>query len=90
MNAGEIGVQITVEANVDITGASSTLIKVQGPEEETSRDLLATAVGTQALRSSQAADFPVGGNYRVQLAVVTGTGKTLKSPIKLLHIGDAI
>lgn len=87
MQAGEIGVVITVEADVDMTGATANL-QVRGPADAQPRALPALVVaGTQGQRATEATDFPVEGNYLIQLIADFPGGKRLKSPIKQMFVG---
>ncbi len=90
MQAQEIDVEIQVEAVLNISTASAVVLKVKGPSDDDTRDLTMTPAGTVATRDTLSTDFPVAGNYRIQLEATFASGKVLKSAVFPLQIGGAL
>lgn len=89
MQAAEVNVLITAQSGKDLTGSTSRNLRVQGPADTGPRDLPMNigVPNTDATRSTLATDFPVGGNYCIQLRVQFADGRLLVSPEKILFIG---
>lgn len=92
MEAAEVGVNIRVNAIIDLSAATVITLRVKGPNDLSFRDLpMVLALPTNfAERETIAADFPDGGNYFIQLEAEFGPSNILLSPISLLHIGESI
>lgn len=93
MEAAEVKIILRVDANRDILSATSVVLAVQGPSESTPRNLAMTPdplQPTTATRETLSTDFPEGGNFFIQLLASFADGKQLKSPLKLLLIGQEI
>lgn len=93
MEAAEEKILIRVNAKVDLTGATA-ILKVQGPDETTPRDLSLTVSSPPnektATRLTLATDFPVQGNYHIQLQATYPDSKVSLSALKLLHVGGSL
>ena len=99
MQAGEVGVQINIfpydlpipPDPVNLIG-STCVLAVQDPAGNlTTLPLIVASDGTYAYRSTLATDFPIGGEYEVQLiATFTGGTPELKSPVQSLPIGNSL
>lgn len=90
MRAGEAGVKITIKATVNLNPATKVELFVRGPNDPQPRALAATASGTNGLRTTLVTDFPVEGNYLIQLIASFPAGKELKSPVKQLFVGGRL
>lgn len=90
MQAQEVEVEIQVDAVLNINTASAVVLKVKGPNDDDTRDLTMTPSGTTATRDTLATDFPIAGNYQIQLEATFPSGKILKSAVFPLRVGDAL
>lgn len=99
MQAGEAGVIIKIDPNrrplgpnpVNITGATCALVVLA--ENGTRTVLALTLTGDSpplATRTTLATDFPVPGNYQVQLTADYGGGRKPISPSYTLVIGPTL
>ena|SRR5579863_6214935 len=99
MQAGEVGVQINIFPYslpipldpVNLIGSTCILV-VQDPLGNlTTLPLIVSSDGTHAYRITAATDFPVGGEYEIQLiATFAGGSPELKSPVQSLPIGNSL
>ena len=98
MQAGEIGVSVNIfpyalpipSNPVNLTGATCVLA-VQNPQGNlTTLSLTVSSDGSYAYRLTLATDFPVGGEYEIQLLATFPDTTELKSPIQSLPIGLAL
>ena len=95
MQAGEVGVILNVFPYIAPATSGPSLLTatcvlvVQDPSGNlTSLALTVSSDGSYAYRSTLATDFPIGGEYEVQLiATYPGNTPELKSPIQSLAIG---
>lgn len=92
MQAAEIGVRIEVDAVINLFGATAVTLRVKGPTDTIFRSLTMTvSVPTNiAVRDTLASDFPVSGNYFVQLRTQFPDGRDLVSQTTLLHVSEII
>ncbi len=96
MQAGEIGVILNIypynlpipSSPVNLAG-SVCVLAVQDPVGNlTTLSLIVSSDGSYAYRSTLATDFPIGGEYEIQLiATFPGNTPELKSPIQSLPVG---
>ena len=91
MEAGEVKVRIEVDAVIVLTTATVTL-RVKGPADAVFRELSMTVSvpANIAIRDTLASDFPVSGNYFIQLRAVFPDSRDLLSPVSLIHIGEVV
>ena len=92
MEAAEIGVRLRVDAIVDLTGTTSRDLLVQGPSDLAFRALPMT-IDTPpnfAIRNTLDTDFPVAGNYHIQLRAIFADGRDLTSKAILLNVREAL
>jgi len=87
MEAGEVGVLIRVDSEIDLTGAPTIVLRVKGPLDAVFRSLSMTqgVPNNIAERTTIATDFPDAGNYFVQL-----TAFNLLSPMQLINVGEVV
>ena len=93
MEAQEVDIILRIDAERDILSSLTSILKVKGPTDLTPRDLPVVPDALQpttATRDTLATDFPVGGNYILQLVATFSGGKLLKSAERLLHVGTGI
>jgi hypothetical protein len=89
MEATEVGVLLRVDSEIDLSAATAIVLQVKGPSDLTPRNLTMTqgVPNNIAERTTIATDFPVAGNYFIQLKATFPT-KTLYSPGQLLYVGE--
>lgn len=92
MEATEKGVLLRVDGIIDMTGTTSIELLVRGSTETTFRALALTLVTPPnfAERFTIPTDFPLSGNYHIQLRATFADGRVLKSRLTLLNVGECL
>jgi hypothetical protein len=78
---GEVGVTIQMATGTDISQATSVIMVVRYPDMITITQLPMTVAldNTTAVRVTLATDFPIVGNYLLELIVTFPNGNVFKS-----------
>jgi len=80
VRAGEYGVQLSIDTQLSLVGATAGLLVVQDPDGTvTGKSLTLPGSGQVFTYTTQSADFPVGGRYLLGLRVDWGSTKRLRS-----------
>lgn len=89
---GEIGALIEWATGTSISVASSIVLAVRYPNMITITQLSMTAApdGTTAIRTTLATDFPVVGNYLLELIVTFPNGNVFKSVPQTLVVAGIL
>jgi hypothetical protein len=99
MQAGEIGVVITVDPQVGLpgnlttlTGATvkltATLLEFGQNPTPTVMTMTVSGDGKTATYGTAATDFPVGGQYEVRVSAQFDAGHLYKSPLQIITVGN--
>lgn len=91
MRAGEYGVQLTLDADFDLTGMTAGKLHVRAPSGvETSKTLTPVGSGETIVYTTVATDFPDPGRYVLSLQVDFGASKRLRSLPVALPVDETV
>jgi hypothetical protein len=92
MRAGEYGVQLAMETELDITGASEIklFIRVPGSNVVLERTVAVPGSGTVATYTTTNLDFTTAGIYRLMLRAKWATTKQLKSRLYQFFVEEVL
>lgn len=91
VQAGEVGKIITIDSGgYNLTGCTCTLVVVSPQNQRSTLPLNVDGGGLTASRATTAADFPIPGDWKWQLQVVTASSNTLLSPAISKQIGPKL
>lgn len=85
-------VLILADSEIDLSAALTIVLRVKGPADPTPRNLTMTLSSPVnfAERTTLSTDFPVDGNYLIQLVATFFGGAILLSSEQLLHVGQRL
>ena len=90
MRAGEYGVQLQIDAEFSLAGATAMKLYIEAPDDSvTSKTLTPPGSGQTVTYTTLAADFPNAGRYLLMLEADFGGTKRLRSRPRPFQVDDA-